>query len=181
MHQTKLRTQAALFASLLILGCSTKPAPEAAAPPDISAAAPAGARLYTIGPAQWEDAVCSGDSAMTVDVPAGEWVALPVGWYASDEATARANWEHMQYGISLDGRALQIPEGVQSQVDSVHYECPNRTISGVAVSPVVYLPPSDAERHYTVRYTFDDQVNDGWNTFDKGTDFSWTLTLRPGG
>jgi len=181
MYPPKLFRHAALVVPLLIMGCGEKPTPQAAAPPDIAAAPPAGAQVYTITEDMWKDAYCAGATDWTWDVPSGEWIAFPVGWIATDEATARANWEHMQYRISVDGRQLEIPDGVQTQVDSVHFECPNQTTDGVAVSRVVYFPPVAAERHYLIQYVFDADVNDGWNTFQQGSDLSTTVTLRPAG
>jgi hypothetical protein len=181
MYPTKLIRHAALIAPLLLLGCGEKPTPQAAPPPDIAAAAPAGAQVYTFAADLWKDPFCAGTMDWTWDVPVGQWIAFPVGWIATDEATARANWEHMQYRISLDGRALEIPDGVQTQVDSVHFECPDQTTDGVAVSRVVYFPPVDAERHYLIQYVFDQEVNDGWNTFQPGAGDSVNVTLRPGG
>jgi len=181
MYRTKLFRHAALFAPLLIPGCGQKPAPEAAAPPDIAAAAPAGAQVHTFTADDWKEPYCAGTMDWAWDVPSGAWIAYPVGWIATDEATARANWEHMSYRIWLDDRPLDIPDGVQSQVDSVRIECPDRTTEGVEVSPVVYLPPVDAERHYRIQYVFDADVNDGWNTYEQGSDFAMNVTLRPGG
>jgi len=181
MYPPKLFRHAALMAPLLILGCGEKPPPQAAAPPDIAAAPPAGAQVFTITEDMWKDAYCAGSTDWTVDVPSGQWIALPIGWIATDEATARANWEHMSYRMWLDDRPLEIPEGVQPQVDSVRIECPDRTTEGMGVSPVVYLPPLDTERHYRVQYTFDADVNDGWNSFQQGSDLSTTVTLRPAG
>ncbi|MGD8320973.1 MAG: hypothetical protein PVJ02_10970 [Gemmatimonadota bacterium] len=176
----------ALTAPLLMLSCSKEPAPESAPesasesapPPDIAAAAPAGAAVHEFTPADWQGPLCAGSTEWTFDVPSDAWIAMPIGWFAVDEATARANWEHMSYRIWLGDRELDVPEGVQMGVAPVHIECPDRTIDGTGVSPVVYLPPVTAERTYRVQLLFNDDVNDGWNTFAAGSDFTSTVTLQ---
>ena len=181
MYRTKLSHHAALFAPLLVLACGGEQSQPEAAVPEIAAAPPAGARVHTFSADDWKEPYCAGSMDWAWDVPSDAWVAWPVGWIATDEATARANWEHMSYRIFLDDRALDIPEGVRVQVDSVRFECPSDTTAGVAVSPVVYLPPVVAERHYRIQYVFDQDVDDGWNTYEKGADNVVNVTLRPGG
>jgi hypothetical protein len=72
-----------------------------------------------------------------------------------------------------------VPVPEEWAVDVIHVQCPDRTIAGVAVSPIVYLPPLTAERRYEVSYIFDDDVDDGWNAFAGSTRTTWAVTLRP--
>lgn len=181
MRSTKPFVAAALLAPLLTLSCAKEPAPEAAPPPDIAAAAPAGATVHQFTTADWQGPFCAGSTDWTFDVPSDAWIAMPIGWFAVDEATARANWEHMSYRIWLGDRELEIPEGVQMEVQALHFDCPDRTVDGTGVSPVVFLPPVTTARQYRVQLLFNDDVNDGWSTFAKGTDFTSTVTLQPAG
>jgi hypothetical protein len=87
----------------------------------------------------------------------------------------------MRVELSADGLTLDLPAPAEWAVDALYVQCPDRTITGAAVSPIVYLPPLTAERRYDVTYVFDDDVDDGWNTFARGTRSTWTVRLRPEG
>jgi hypothetical protein len=173
------RTQRAVPVLLLVLAALIAVAPAIAQEPAVTAAPPEGAVVYRFTVDHWDEPLCAGAREWTFDVPAGQWVAFPIGWYAVDEATARANWESMRFELAADGRTLDVPVSEEWAVDVLDVQCPDRTITGVAVSPVVYLPPITAERRYEVSYIFDDDVNDGWYMFARGTTTTWTVRLRP--
>jgi hypothetical protein len=88
-----------------------------------------------------------------------------------------------RWGRVGTGTAVRYGENPEKEwaVDEIHGQCPDRTITGVVVSPVFYLPPLTAERSFDVTYVYDDDVNDGWDTFARGTRSSWTMRLRPEG
>jgi hypothetical protein len=167
--------------TLLVLAALIAVAPAIAQEPAVAAAPPEGAAVYRFTVDHWDEPLCAGAREWTFHVPAGEWIAFPIGWFAVDEATARANWESMRFELAADGRSLDAPMPAEWWVDALHVQCPDRTITGVAVSPVVYLPPLTAERSFDVTYVYDDDVDDGWNTFARGTRSTWTVRLRPEG
>ncbi|MEJ2218103.1 MAG: hypothetical protein P8099_15955 [Gemmatimonadota bacterium] len=179
MRCTKNFVPLAVVALLLVPACAKQP--EAGPAPDIAAAPPADAQVHEFTMDEWRDAFCAGGTDWTFDVPTDAWIAMPVSWVAKDEATARANWEGVTYRLTVDGRSLEVPEGLQLRVDSVHFECPNGTIDGIGVSYMTYLPPVTAERHFSVHYLVNDDLNDGWSDYPKGSELTMNLTLRPQG
>jgi hypothetical protein len=176
-----VRTQRIVPVLLPVLAALIAVTPAVAQEPHIAAAPPEGAEVYRFTADRWEEPLCAGAREWTFHVPAGQWVAFPIGWYAVDEATARANWESMRFELAADGETVEVPVTQDWGVDELHIQCPDRAITGVAVSPIVYLPPLTEERHFEVTYVFDDDVDDGWNTFPRGTRTTWTVRLRPEG
>lgn len=158
-----------------------EPAPEKekTKAPAVAAAAPADAQVYKFTLQDFEEPACSQASEWTLSVPAGEWVQFPVIWMAKDEATARENWEHMRYQVSLDGKPLAIPDDVKERTETGKFDCPDGTMEGVSVTKMLYLPPLTGEHTYQIRYMFDDDVNDGWSTYAKGSDLSLLMKLQP--
>lgn len=152
--------------------------PRAVGAQDLAAAAPEGARVHHFDLVDWREPLCSGASEVAFDVPAGHWVEYPVGWIAVDHATAIQNWDCMGFEISTGGRVLPVPQGLNWDLSPVRFECPNDTVEGMALSPVIYLPPVDGERTYRVRYLFRAEVNDGWRSFAKGSDLTVQVTFR---
>jgi hypothetical protein len=155
-------------------------APAAAQEPEIVAAAPENARVHEITQADWIEPFCRGATDWTFSVPRGHWIKVPVAWVAVDEATARANWEHMSFSVSLGERALTLPAGIEWETIPVRIECPDgRRMTGDSRQAMLYLPPVTAERAYGLAYQFHEDVNDGWAAYRKGTDFQSVLRLRP--
>lgn len=139
---------------------------------------PEGAAVHEFQTENWKEPLCTGSTEWTFEVPRETWIQFPAGWVAVDEATARANWEHMQYEISIDGQPLENPEDVEWTVEAIRFECPDRVVEGVAVSPVLYFSPVVDVRTFRLRMLFDADVNDGWTTYPKGTDAAITVTHK---
>ncbi|HSJ30305.1 MAG TPA: hypothetical protein VK933_02650 [Longimicrobiales bacterium] len=144
----------------------------------VRGAPPEGAAVHEFQAENWKEPICTGTTEWTLEVPRGTWIQFPAAWIAVDEATARANWEHMQYEISIEGRRLENPANVEWMVLPVRFECPDRVIEGVAIAPVLYFPPVTGARTFRLRMLFDADVNDGWTTYPKGTDSAVTVTHR---
>lgn len=157
----------------LLLGCA------ADVVPDVAAAAPGGARVQSWSMEPWEDAACAGATDVRWEVPGGAWVAVPLSWMATDEAIARDNIQHLTIHLWLGDREIRLPDGLEERVEAIRYQCPDRVLEGVAVAPVVYVPPVDVERHYRLQYVFDDEITDGWGLFAKGSELNVSLTLAP--
>jgi hypothetical protein len=156
-------------------------APAAAQHGQLAAAPPDGAQVHRFTLADWQDALCAGANEWTFAVPGDHWIAFPIGWYAVDEATARDNWQHMRYEIMVGDQALEAPADPAWEVEALNIACPDRTVTGVAVSPVVYVPPLTGETTYSVSYLFDETVNDGWYDFEKGSRITMVARLQPEG
>lgn len=167
---------ALLIVSLLGLSVAL---PLAAQDPEIAAAPPPEAAVFRITPDLWEEPICAGVMEWTYQVPAGEWVGFPIGWIATDHPTAISNWDRMRFELWVDDRELEVPTGLNWELHEIHYACPGGAVDGVAFAPMVYLPPLTAERHYRIRFIFQDEVNRGFSTFAKGTDLMVRLNLRP--
>lgn len=144
----------------------------------VRGAPPEGAAVHEFRAENWKAPICTGSTEWTFEVPRGKWIQFPAAWVAVDEATARANWEHMQYEISIGGRRLENPANVEWKVEAIRFECPDRVVEGVAVSPVLYFSPVTTVRTFRVRMLFDADVNDGWSTYPKGTDAVITVTHK---
>lgn len=147
----------------------------------VRGAPPEGAAVHEFQAENWKEPLCTGSTEWTFEVPRGKWIQFPAGWVAVDEATARANWKHMQYEITIDGRRLENPANVEWKVEAIRFECPDRVVEGVAVSPVLYFPPVRDVRTFRLRILFDAEVNDGWSTYPKGTDAAITVTHKAKG
>lgn len=145
----------------------------------VAASPPADTEVHSFTPADMPEAVCAGASEWSLEVPTGAWIQFSRLWFATDEATARQNWEHMRIELWVDDQQLPLPEDTDWSAGLVHFDCPSGALDGFAMSPVFYLPPVTAQRKVRLRYLFDEDVDDGWNTFGKGTDISGTLTLKP--
>lgn len=167
------------FAFIACLGCAA--ATVQPQETEVRGAPPEGAAVHAFQAENWTEPICTGSTEWTFDVPRGMWIQFPAAWVAADEATARANWEHMQYEVSLDGRRLENPANVEWSVQAVRFECPDRVIEGVAVAPVLYFSPVSDVRTFRLRLLFDADVNDGWTTYPKGTDAAITVTHRAKG
>jgi len=163
---------------VVVVGLSVAAATVHAQEVQVRGAPPEGAAVHEFRAENWKEPICTGSTEWTFKVPRGMWIQFPAGWVAKDEATARANWEHMRYEISIDGRRLENPAKVEWKVDTVRFECPNRVVEGVAISPVLYFPPVTDVRTFRLRILFDAEVNDGWSTYPKGTDAAITVTHK---
>jgi hypothetical protein len=142
---------------------------------------PESAPVHAFGVADWTEPMCAGASEWAFELPAHHWIEMPVGWIAVDEATARQNWQHMRYELEVDGEPVVVAGEPHWQTQQIQVECPGQTIRGTLVAPVVYLPPLTGERVYRFTLMFDEDVNDGWSTFEKGSSLTVTATLRPRG
>lgn len=157
-----------LLSFFLVFGlgaCAT-----AATPPDVvSTRSPATADVVELDMSDWEDEFCAGSTEMILDVAPGSWVEVPVGWIATDEATARENWESMSFTVWLDGEPMEIGGPLQWEQEEVRIECPNTTIEGSMVAPLLYVEaPATGERTLRIRYLFHDVVHDGWQEYPAG-------------
>jgi hypothetical protein len=166
-----------LALTLLLLAAAA-----AAQEPEIAATAPEDAAVHEITPADWTEPFCQGATDdWTYTVPRGHWIRIPLPWVAVDEATARANWEHMSFDVVLGERALTLPADVEWVTIPVRLECPDggRRMIGAAHQVVLYLPPVTEERAYELVFRYHEDVNDGWATYRKGTESRSVLRLRP--
>ncbi len=164
----------ALLAGLALLGT----APARAQQVKLVAAPVANATVHRIGDADLKDAVCTGKTDVAVPVPADEWVEVSLGWFAIDEATAKANWKSMAYTISLGDKTVDV-RNLKWVTSRVHFDCPAQSYVGFAQGPVVYVSPSAAEQTVRVDYAFKNDVFDGWSTFKKDSKLTMTLRLQP--
>ncbi len=145
----------------------------------IVASPPANATVFRVGEGDWRDAICAGKLEADVRVPATDWIEIPLGWIAVDEATARANWKSMAFTIARDDRPAAPPAGLRWQTASVRLDCPTQSLAGFFLGPVFYLPPARTEQSFRFEYSFKDDVYDGWSTFKKGTKQTMVLRLHP--
>ncbi len=174
------RRNASLPALLAGLALLVGVAPTAAQQVELAASPPENATVFRTGAADWNDVSCNGATKADITVPPGEWLELPVGWFAVDETTAQSNWESMTYAIELAGSPLKLPRGVRRVSSTVHLECPGRTLDGHSISPVVYVPPSNADRTFTVVWAITKDLNDGWSDFRKGQTLKVAVRVHSG-
>lgn len=173
-----MRSTTAIPAALIAL-VALSAAPLAGQDPAIAAKAPDDVRVHRFHIQDWEEPACAGASEWTVEVPAGHWIEYPVGWIAVDHGTAIENWDCMRFEIRTGGELLDVgSQPLNWDLSPVQFECADRTIEGMALAPLVYLPPVDGERTYEVRYIFRADVDDGWNTYEAGSDLRIHVTFR---
>lgn len=173
-----MRDRRTLIPAALIALVALPATPLAGQTPDIAAKRP-DAPIFHFELDAWEEPVCAGATAWTAEVPPGQWIELPVGWIAVDHSTAIQNWDCMRFEIRTGGRLLEVqPQQLNWDLMPVRFECPGRTIEGMALAPVVYLPPVDGERTYELRYIFRADVDDGWSTYEAGSELRVNVTLR---
>lgn len=164
-----------LFVALAVLTAT----PLTGQDPEVVTSPPRQTPIHHFEVQDWKEMVCSGATSVILEVPAGEWIEFPVGWIAADHGRAIQNWDCMGFEIRTGGRVLSVPnQGLNWDLSPVRFECADRTVEGIALSPVVYLPPVDGERTYQVRYIFRSDVNDGWSTFAGGSDLTVQVTFR---
>lgn len=151
------------------------PSPAAPAAAEIAAAPPAGATVHRFTVADWLEPACAGKPEADLTVPNGEWVELPILWVAKDEATTRANLKSVTYAIAVNNKAVALPAGFRWETGTWVIACPTQTYAGFGMAPVFYLPPSASERTVRLEYLINDDVNDGWDTYKKGSKISVPL------
>ncbi len=168
------------LAAFAVLAPLASARPLTAQQPKVAAKPPPGVAVHRLSQADLERVVCTGAEELTIVPPAGAWTAIPFGWFATDEETARANWKSMRYALAVEDRPLDVPELTEWETQSIHIECPGRDmIEGFGVSPMVYVPPlSGRDRTYRLTYSFQDDVNDGWGTYPAGSELNFAMHLR---
>lgn len=174
-----MRTSSTLFPAAFVALIALAAAPLTGQAPDIAAEAPDDAQVFRFEADDWKEPLCAGASEWTLEVPPGQWIEYPVGWIAVDHGTAIENWDCMRFEIRTGGELLEIDnQHLNWDLTPVRYECPDQTIEGMAFSPLVYLPPVDGERTYEVRYIFRSDIDDGWTTYEEGSDLRMHVTFR---
>ena len=173
-----MRSRRPLFPAIVAVIAAIAVGPAAAIAQQPAVQAPDDAPIHRLHVEDWNDIVCQGLEDWTFEVPPGHWIELPIGWVAVDHGTAIANWDCMEFTILQDGDPIPLPDRPNWDLNPVSYECADRTIEGMALAPLIYLPPVDGSETYQIRYHFRADTDDGWSTYEAGSNIDVTLTLR---
>jgi hypothetical protein len=145
----------------------------------ISALLPAGARLDSIPLLALQPIACGDTTQIDVELSWGAWIEWEIAWTAINGATARANWDSISYQLAVNDSVVALPDPLPWRTERFSLTCPDRTLTGVMMSQIVYLPPLIDPRTVTMTYIFNGDVFDGWSTYARGTTASYVVRLRP--
>ncbi|NJD11265.1 MAG: hypothetical protein FIB01_12805 [Gemmatimonadetes bacterium] len=149
--------------------------------PTAYAEPPVGAKVDSIPLAAWNNATCNNDTTpIEVPVDTTSWIEWRIMWGAVDSATARANWDSISYQLLYDDTVpAEVSNSLAWRSDSLSVKCPDKTITGVLSSRVVYLRPFTAGRRVRGTYNFLGSTNDGFSTYARGTSLSIVANFKP--
>jgi hypothetical protein len=125
-----------------------------------------------------QKAMCEGLMDWNMEVGGKDWIDVSIEWVAVDTATVIDNVKHINLETSVDGRKLTATMKYPSSPDPFSINCGDTVINGSSIKYTLYLPPLSKGEHKIVWHgVVEDDLNDGWNEYPKGTEFTFTSTV----
>jgi hypothetical protein len=125
-----------------------------------------------------QQAMCEGKMEWTLEASTKDWIDVSVAWEAADTATAQDNIKHFKLETSVDGAPLADSMKYPQAPELFSIDCGGTVTEGGGVKFALFLPPlSKGEHKIAWHATILDNLNDGWNDYPKGTEFTFTATV----
>lgn len=125
-----------------------------------------------------QKAMCEGQTEWTLEAGTKDWIDVSLEWVAKDVSTAQDNVKHVKLETSVDGATLADTMKYPSSPEPFSINCGGTLIEGSGIKHALFLPPlSKGEHKIAWHATILDDMNDGWNDYPKGTEFTFTATV----
>lgn len=125
-----------------------------------------------------QQAMCEGKMEWTAEANTKDWVDVSIEWVAKDVSTAQDNIKHFKLETSVDGARLADAMKYPGSPEPFSINCGGTVTEGSGIKYALFLPPlSKGEHKIAWRATVLDDLNDGWNDYPKGTEFTFTATV----
>jgi len=119
--------------------------------------------------------MCEGLMEWTIEASTKDWMDLSIEWVAIDTATVQDNFKHIKIETSVDGTTLADTMKYPGSPEPFSINCGGSLIEGTGIKYALFLPPlSKGEHTIAWRVTIEDDLNDGWNDYPKGAEFTFT-------
>ena len=123
--------------------------------------------------------MCEGQTEWTLEAGAKDWIDVSLEWVAKDAPTAQENVKHFKLETSVDGTALADATKYPSGPEPFSINCGGTVIEGSGIKYVLFLPPlSKGEHKIAWHIIVLDDLNDGWSDYPKGTEFTFTSSVK---
>jgi hypothetical protein len=125
-------------------------------------------------------AFCDDNYNQEHTIPADTWIDAGIEWDAIDAETAQSSWQYVNITVSVDDKNIENSKQYTVGPYETRTQCPNRSMhKGMAMALAIIVPPLPVGDHKVVwTVTFEQDVNDGWNTYSKGTVFGISSVLH---
>ena len=125
-----------------------------------------------------QKAMCEGQMEWTVEAGVKDWIDVSLEWVSKDAATTQDNVKHFKLETSVDGTTLADTMKYPSSPEPFSINCGGTVTEGSGIKYALFLPPfSKGEHKITWHATVLDDLNDGWNDYPKGTEFTFTAAV----
>jgi len=125
-----------------------------------------------------QEALCEGQMEWTVEAGTKDWIDVSIEWVAIDTATTLDNVKHIKFETSVDGKTLADTMKYPSSPEPFSISCDGSLIEGIGIKYALFLPPlSKGEHTVSWHVIIEDDLNDGWSDYPKGTEFTFTGTV----
>ena len=125
-----------------------------------------------------QKAMCEGQTAWTVEASPKDWLDAGVEWVAKDAATAQDNIKHFKLETSVDGHILADTTKYPGSPEPLSINHGGTVTEGSSIRYALFLPPlSKGEHHIVWHVTVETDMNDGWNDYPTGAEFTCTATV----
>lgn len=125
-----------------------------------------------------QKAMCEGLMDWNMEAGGKDWIDVSIEWVAVDTATVKDNVKHINLETSVDGATLADTMKYPSSPEHFSINCSGTVIEGSGIKYALFLPPlSKGEHTITWHGIVEDDLNDGWSDYPKGTEFTFTATV----
>jgi len=123
--------------------------------------------------------MCEGLMDWTIEVSTKDWMDVSIEWVAIDTATAQDNIKNIKFETSVDGTTLGDTMKYPGSPEPFSINCDGTPIEGSGIKYALFLPPLSKGEH-TIAWcvVIEADLNDGWSDYPKGTEFTFTGTLK---
>jgi hypothetical protein len=122
--------------------------------------------------------MCEGQLEWTLEAGAKDWIDVSLEWVAKDVSTVEENFNHFKIEMSVDSVTLADAMKYPGSPEPFSINCGGTVIEGSGIKYALFLPPlSKGEHKIAWHITILDDLNDGWNDYPKGTEFTFTATV----
>jgi hypothetical protein len=122
--------------------------------------------------------MCEGLMDWNVEASTKDWVDVSIEWVAIDTVTTQDNVKNIKLETSIDGTTLADTMKYPGSPEPFSINCDGSLIEGIGIKYALFLPPlSKGEHTITWHGVVEDDLNDGWSDYPKGTEFTFTATV----
>ncbi len=125
-----------------------------------------------------QKAMREGQTEWMVAASPKDWLDVGVEWVAKDAATVQDNAEHLKIEILVDGHILADTMKYPGSPEPLSINHGSTAAQGSGIKYALFLPPLSKGEHPIVWHvTVETDMNDGWNDYPTGAEFTCTATV----